>query len=129
MDGLTADGGYAGLIQEDQIENQDQLLEGKDESDWALIAKDRASLAPLEQSGRWTVPALTARPHARPPLRLDRRLLQHLHRRLAVVIGDILLFPTKSKSEKTRESFFVQSSPDTALHEKGTSEFPRFSIL
>jgi len=52
--GLIADGGYAGLIQENGIENREQLLEGKDESDWAVIAKDRASLAPLEQSGRWT---------------------------------------------------------------------------
>jgi hypothetical protein len=54
VDGLIADGGYAGLIQDNSVENQDQLLEGKDESVWALIAKDRSSLAPLEPSRRWT---------------------------------------------------------------------------
>ena len=54
LDGLTADGGFAGLIQEGRIENQEQLLEGKDPSKWAVIAKDRAALAPLEHDERWT---------------------------------------------------------------------------
>ena len=47
VDGLIADGGLAGLIQASNIESEEQLLEGKDESVWALIAKDRASFAPL----------------------------------------------------------------------------------
>jgi hypothetical protein len=53
LDGLTADGGLAGLIQEGRVENQEQLLEGKDPSKWAVIAKDRAALAPLEHDARW----------------------------------------------------------------------------
>jgi hypothetical protein len=53
VDGLTADGGLAGLIQEGRVENQEQLLEGKDPSKWAVIAKDRAALAPLEHDARW----------------------------------------------------------------------------
>jgi hypothetical protein len=53
LDALTADGGLAGLIQEGRIENQEQLLEGKDPSKWAVIAKDRAALAPLEYDARW----------------------------------------------------------------------------
>lgn len=53
VDGLVADGGYAGLVQASEIEDTGQLLEGKGESDWAVIAKDRASLARLEKSGRW----------------------------------------------------------------------------
>ena len=51
---MIADGGLAGLIQAGNIESEEQLLEGKDESVWALIAKDRASFALLEHDGRWT---------------------------------------------------------------------------
>ncbi len=53
LDALTADGGLAGLIQEGRVENQKQLLEGKDASKWAVIARDRAALFPLEHDPRW----------------------------------------------------------------------------
>jgi len=62
VDGLTADGGLAGLIQDNQIENQDQLLEGKDGSEWAVIGRNRAALAPLEHDARWiSVPSQPGR--------------------------------------------------------------------
>jgi hypothetical protein len=67
VDGLTADGNIAGLVQENNVESEAQLLEGKDYSEWAVIAKDRASLAPIEQSGRWT--SLPSQPGRTP----DRR--------------------------------------------------------
>lgn len=54
VDGLTADGGFSGLIQGNQIETEDQLLEGKDGSEWAVIGRDRAALEPLEHDARWT---------------------------------------------------------------------------
>ncbi len=63
VDGLTADGGLAGLIQDNQIETEEQLLEGKDGSAWAVIGRNRAALAPLEHDARWTpLPSQPGRP-------------------------------------------------------------------
>jgi hypothetical protein len=36
------------------VDTPEEFAQGKAYSMWAVIALDRASLAPLEQSGRWT---------------------------------------------------------------------------
>ncbi|HZN56370.1 MAG TPA: fused MFS/spermidine synthase [Candidatus Polarisedimenticolaceae bacterium] len=63
VDALVADSGIAGAIQEDQVVTAEELMQGKDDSQWAVLARDAATLAPLLSSGRWTpLPVHAGRP-------------------------------------------------------------------
>ena len=54
VDALVADAGASGAIQQNEVESAEELMQGKDPSQWAVIARDPATLAPLMASGRWT---------------------------------------------------------------------------
>ena len=69
VDALVTDAGAAGAIQQNEVESAEELMQGKDASQWAVIARDPATLAPLMASGRWT--PLPVHP-GQPP---DRRYL------------------------------------------------------
>jgi hypothetical protein len=69
VDALTADADLAGLVQDNEIGSAEELIQGKDVSQWAVIAKDRSTLAPLAADSRWQ--PLPIHP-GRPP---DRRYL------------------------------------------------------
>lgn len=69
VDALVADAHAAGLVEQNEIDNLDQLLQGKDTSEWAVVAADKASLASLASDARWL--ALPVHPGAPP----DKRYL------------------------------------------------------
>jgi hypothetical protein len=53
IDALTRDLGLAGLVQWDTIGSPEALMEGKDVSTWAILARDRSSLGALADDPRW----------------------------------------------------------------------------
>jgi hypothetical protein len=69
VDALISDAGLAGLVQQNDVDSAEELMQGKDASQWAVIARDGATLAPLASDPRWT--PLPVHPGAPP----DRRYL------------------------------------------------------
>jgi hypothetical protein len=67
VDALIRNAGLAGLVQENEIGSPEELMQGKDLSQWAVIARDRATLAPLASDPRWT--PLPVHPEAPPDAR------------------------------------------------------------
>jgi len=53
VDALVRDAGLSGLVQLNEVDSVEELLQGKDVSQWAVIARDRATLAPLASDSRW----------------------------------------------------------------------------
>jgi SAM-dependent methyltransferase len=63
VDALLTDAGLQGLVQDNEIASAEELIQGKDVSQWAVIARDRATLAPLTSDGRWhPLPVRPGRP-------------------------------------------------------------------
>lgn len=50
---LAADARIAGIVEDDEVDSADELMQRKKESQWAVLAADRATLAPLMADPRW----------------------------------------------------------------------------
>lgn len=55
VDAISADLGLAGLVKSGEVTTPQELLESKDRSTWAVVARQRASLWPLNQDSTWIV--------------------------------------------------------------------------
>jgi hypothetical protein len=53
VEALTHDLNLAGVLKSAEIESGDELLEAKDRSTWAVLARERATLEPLAAEGEW----------------------------------------------------------------------------
>ncbi len=53
VDALVADLGLAGIVKSDGFGSRQELFEAKERSSWALVARDRAALAPVAQGQAW----------------------------------------------------------------------------